>query len=172
MKGRIIQTVILALFTGAIYWRIPKGDVVNMNQRAIWDKNGFLFFNSISLFMSSMNPVILTFPAERGVFLKEENAKLYKAVNYFIGRTLIEIPFLIFAPVVWAMIIYWMIELNDDSAGNILFFIFVCILQSFCGNSLGLLGGSAFPDPKIAMGLLPILMLPFMLFAGFYSNLM
>ncbi len=32
-----------------------------------------------------MNPVILTFPAERGVFLKEENAKLYKTSSYFTG---------------------------------------------------------------------------------------
>ena len=33
-------------------------------------------------------------------------------------------------------------------------------MLSLCGNSLGLLGGSAFSDPKVAMGILPMLMLP------------
>ncbi len=32
------------------------------------------------------------------------------------------------------------------------------------------MGGAAFKDAKVAAGLLPILMMPFMLFAGFYSN--
>jgi len=38
------------------------------------------------------------------------------------------------------------------------------------GNSLGILGGSAFSDAKVAMGIMPMLFLPFMIFAGFYSN--
>ena len=30
--------------------------------------------------------------------------------------------------------------------------------------------GSAFSDSKVAIGLLPLLILPFMLFSGFYAN--
>ena len=60
------------------------------------NKAGFLFFNSISQFMASMNPVILTFPAERGVFLKEENAKLYRTSSYFTGSIIIFFIFFFF----------------------------------------------------------------------------
>ena len=49
------------------------------------NKVGFLFFNSVIQFLTAMNPVVLTFPAERGVFLKEESSKLYRTFSYFIG---------------------------------------------------------------------------------------
>jgi len=78
--------------------------------------------------MSAMNPVILTFPAERAVFLKEENAKLYRTTSYFFGRTMIEIPWMIIIPLVYAFIIYWLIGLNDNYAENFVIFCFIMIL--------------------------------------------
>lgn len=38
------------------------------------------------------------------------------------------------------------------------------------GNSLGLLVGCAFSDAKVASGIMPMMIIPFMLFGGFYSN--
>lgn len=35
---------------------------------------------------------------------------------------------------------------------------------------MGLLMGSAFNDPKVATALAPMVMMPFMIFAGFYIN--
>ena len=64
--------------------------------RIINNKTGFLFFYEIGQFMSSMAPIMLTFPAERGVFLKEENAKLYRVSSYFTGSKKIFIFFLNF----------------------------------------------------------------------------
>lgn len=58
----------------------------------MWDKNGFLFTFAVSNFMASLNPTILTFPSERAVFLKEENAKLYRVSSYFLGKTALEFP--------------------------------------------------------------------------------
>lgn len=45
--------------------------------------------------------------------------------------------------------------------------IFLC---SFAGNSFGLLASSFFSDPKVASGLVPLIVLPLMLFSGFYKN--
>ena len=50
--------------------------------------------------MGSINPVIIQFPAEREVFLREENSKLYGAGAYFLGKSTVEVPFLIIIPVV------------------------------------------------------------------------
>ena len=76
----------------------------------------------------------------------------------------------IIVPVIWCAIIYWMIKLNDHEVHYILFFFFISILLSFCGDSLGLLTGAAFSDPKVAISLLPLIVLPFLLFAGFFAN--
>lgn len=48
--------------------------------------------------MTSMFPMVLTFPNERAVFLKEENGKYYSISSYFLGRTLLEYPFLVIFP--------------------------------------------------------------------------
>jgi ABC-type multidrug transport system permease subunit len=44
------------------------------------------------------------------------------------------------------------------------------ILQSVGGNALGLLAGSSFSDPKVAMAVAPLFLLPLMIFAGYYLN--
>lgn len=41
---------------------------------------------------------------------------------------------------------------------------------SLVGNSLGLIIGSAFSDTKVAAGMMPACVVPFMLFGGFFAN--
>lgn len=52
------------------------------------------------------------------------------------------------------------------------FFIFYLIsfLVSFAGNSLGLLIGSLSSDPKQVSAIIPVLLVPFILFSGFFKN--
>jgi len=78
--------------------------------------------------MSALNPVMLTFPSERAVFLKEENAKLYRISSYFFGRTIIELPFSIIIPLIFTLIVYWLIGLNDTKIEYIVIFYFIMIL--------------------------------------------
>ena len=97
VRGRIIQTIILALFAGAVYWKLPKpdeisfklGGIVDVSVKDIMNKAGFLFFVSVNQLMMALIPVFLTFPSERGVFLKEENSKLYRISTYFTGSIFI-----------------------------------------------------------------------------------
>lgn len=42
------------------------------------------------MFMKSLNGVLLSFPSEREVFLKEENSKYYSTLAYLIGRLALE----------------------------------------------------------------------------------
>ena len=90
----------------------------------MFDFAGFYFFISVAAFMLSMLPVILTFPIERSVFLKEENSKLYTVKAYFIGRSLFELPFLIIFPLMLTLIVYWLVGLRNETDT---FFIFLLI---------------------------------------------
>lgn len=67
------------------------------------------------------------------------------------------------------LIIYWMIGLNS-TAGHFFLFYLVAFLCKTAGSSYGLLVGSFFSDAKVASGLLPLIILPLMLFSGFYKN--
>lgn len=44
-------------------------------------------------------------------------------------------------------------------------------MQSLCGGSLGLLMGSAFTEPKMAVALMSMLLMPLMMFTGLHANL-
>jgi len=118
----------------------------------------------------TLTPCILTFPSERAVFLREENAKLYTVGPYFLGKFLVDmVPTIIF-PVICSAISYWMVGLNSENAGKVFFFFLVCIVMSCTALGVGYLAGSSFSDAKIATAVMPLFIMPFMLFAGFYKN--
>jgi len=68
-----------------------------------------------------------------------------------------------------AVIFYWMCGLAN-TAGQFFIFYLIFFLVSFAGNSMGLLLGSAISDAKLITVLMPIMILPFILFSGFFKN--
>ena len=130
---------------------------------------GFFFFMIMVNFMTSLSPVTLVFPRDRQVFLKEESAKLYNTVTFFLSRILIELPFLILVPLIYALVLYWMVGLESSAE---IFFTFALgmFLASLAGSSFGLLLGSTASDPKVVAALNPVLIIPFVLFSGYFKN--
>jgi hypothetical protein len=70
LRVRLIQTIILAIITGGIFWDLSKDYSQKGLSKGFYSTNGACFFISIAIFMTSLNPIILTFPFERAVFLK------------------------------------------------------------------------------------------------------
>lgn len=68
-----------------------------------------------------------------------------------------------------SVILYWMIGLQNTPEQFFTFYL-IFFLISFAGNSLGLLLGCAVSDAKLITVLIPIFILPFVLFSGFYKN--
>ena len=116
VKARFGQIIIMSLLSIAIYWDLPDGYNADKttDMRAIWNKNGFLFFINIATFMNSMTPIVLTFPSERVVFLKESNMKMYGVTSYFLGKTTPEFIFLVLFPFLFSVIIYWPTNMNTS----------------------------------------------------------
>ncbi|EAR86542.1 ABC-2 family transporter protein (macronuclear) [Tetrahymena thermophila SB210] len=168
-RARLAQAIITALFIGLVFLRMP-GPNDNLSQRDVQDRNGVLFLCIILSFMLQLNPSILTFPSQRNVFLREENQKLYTVFTYFLGRIIVDIIPAIIFPIISSLILYWMVGFNDEEALRVLTFIFVMVLMSLAGLAFGYLGGSAFSDAKVATSLAPLVLMPFMLFAGLYKN--
>jgi hypothetical protein len=84
----------------------------NPTKRNNSDKEGFLYFFQVAMLMTSLNPNMLTFPQQRAVFLREENAKLYTTFPYFVGKLIVDIVPSIIFPIICSLIIYWMAWLN------------------------------------------------------------
>lgn len=68
MKARIIQSIILGLLTGGVYFAVDKDYNERKNVTTIL---GMFFFFCMTAFMGALSPVSIVFPKERLVFLKE-----------------------------------------------------------------------------------------------------
>ncbi|EAR86589.1 ABC-type transport system protein (macronuclear) [Tetrahymena thermophila SB210] len=168
-RSRFIQAIVLGLFTGIVYSSLPDPETHADDQRAVNDYNGALFFLAMVMHMNSMLPVVLTIPSERPVFLKEENAKMYAVSAYFFSKLIVESIMVVLLPLIFGSICYYMIGLNKGF-DHFCFFILVSIIQSFVGNAQGMFCGSLFRDANTAINITPMMIMPFMLFGGFYKN--
>ncbi|KAL4512246.1 hypothetical protein ABPG72_005248 [Tetrahymena utriculariae] len=168
-RAQIIQAIILSLFTGLIYLNLPDPESHRDDQCVVNDYNGAIFFLIQNTHMNTLFPIVLSLPLEKRVYLKEENAKLYSATGYFIGKMVIESMVAFICPIAYVAISYYMIGFNQNFV-CFCFFILVCIINSFIGLSQALFCGSLFKDPQTAINITPLMTLPFFLFSGFYKN--
>ncbi|KAJ9466210.1 Protein white [Diplonema papillatum] len=159
-KARVMQSVVLGLFIGAIFW--DPGD----DKDGITAKKGALFFVTVNQAMLPLMGTLHTFPTELGLVLREQQSSLYSMPAYFGSKSVIELPFLLFFPFLFVCIFYFMIGL-DDTASAFFGCAFIIILTSLVAQSYGLLISSASPSVDVAMLIGPLVFLPFMLVTGF-----
>jgi len=116
---------------------------------------------------NAIQNVILIFPEERPVFLREVNNNMYQVSPYFWAKIMSEFPFSVAIPTLFGLICYFAVGLRATTEA---FFVYLLILilvyNSFSGYSLII--SASFSNKQLAVTLTPILIVPFMLFAGFF----
>jgi len=100
---------------------------LNDDEESIQNRNGLLFFIVLFLIMTNIQNVILSFPIERALFLKEQAGNVYSTFPYFLSKNLVEMPPQIGAPILFSIGIYFSIGLNDES-GKFPIFLLTLIL--------------------------------------------
>jgi ABC-type multidrug transport system permease subunit len=84
------------------------------SQAGVRNRNGVLFFIAVASGFISLQYVILVFPHERPVFLREYESNMYSIGPYFLGRMIAEIPAGLIAPTIFGSVIYFIVKLNTD----------------------------------------------------------
>lgn len=108
---------------------------------------------------------------------------MYSVTAYFFGKVISEIPASIFIPVLFGCITYFSIGLDFEDGHEYKFPLFckliilfiwllvaILVLIYCTGGSYALIISSIFSDKQLAVTLTPVLIIPFMLFAGFFVN--
>lgn len=95
------------------------------------------------------------FPLEVEVFRRERGSKTYRVSSYFWGRTIADIPLNLLFPVLFGVILYWMVGLNPD-AGRFFRFLLISIVITLTAQSMGQLISSASPSISIAQTIAPV----------------
>ena len=149
---------------------------------AVDNVNGSLFYALMVIGFGSVNNIVLLFPEERPIFLREVNNNMYSPSAYFFGKIISELPTSLLLPFVFGCIEYFalfysrLIPANFLLYSNHLFILYilyiVCslFLLYLTAGSYALIIGTLVSDRQVAMTLTPIVVTPLMLFAGYFIN--
>ena len=160
---KLLTTCLTAVFAILLFFNTQP------DKAGIQNIQGSLFFITMNISFNAIQNVILIFPDERPVFLREVNNNMYKTSPYFWAKVISELPFSIMTPVIFGCIVYYAIGYNPDFGT---FMVFLCILVLVYNASSGysLIISASFSDKQLAVTLTPVLIIPFMLFAGFFVS--
>jgi len=89
--------------------------------------------------------VILIFPDERPVFLREVNNNMYKVGPYFWAKVISELPFSILTPTIFGVIVYFTVGLNP-TVDKFFMFILTLILIYNASSGYSLIISASFSD--------------------------
>ena len=128
-----------------------------------------MFFITMNISFNAIQNVILIFPDERPVFLREVNNNMYAVGPYFWAKVISEFPFALLTPCLFGAIVYFCVDLNPG-ADHFLMFLLILVLIYNASSGYSLIISASFSDKQLAVTLTPVLIIPFMLFAGFFVS--
>jgi ABC-type multidrug transport system ATPase subunit len=125
---------------------------------------GALSFAMISAMFGNAQGTLLTFPFEKPVFLREYSTGMYSATAYCLSKIIAEIP-LVILQCCWSVsILYWMLGWQ----GKFLGIVVAQVLLGLASSSIAMVLGASVNDTKTAAELMPAVLVPQIMFAGFF----
>ncbi|CAH1154007.1 unnamed protein product [Phaedon cochleariae] len=164
VKVRLLQTIMVSLVIGAIYYG------QEINQDGVMNINGVLFIFLTNMTFQNVYAVINVFCSELPIFLREQRNGMYRTDVYFLSKTLAELPFFIVLPFLFTSVCYFIIGLNSDMSK----FLFACVIVILVANvatSFGYMISCLSATYSMALSLGPPLIIPSLLFGGFFLNI-
>ena len=162
-RAQFVQSIAFAFIISTIWWQL--GD----DQDSVQDRNGVLFFMSANGMMSSIMGVLSTFGNERSTFIRDYENQLYKVGPYLFAKIACEAPFYFVIPLIGATIMYFCVGFQATAAKYVNTAI-VMITLNYAGMSMGLILASTFADIAVALLVAPLIIMPLMMFSGFFLN--
>jgi hypothetical protein len=158
---RVFIALFFCLVVGGLY---SNGD---HGQASIYNRAGFFFFISINQGYSAVTSAVNVLVREKVIVNREVAGNAYTFLTYFLAKFTSELPFTLLPTLCFALIMYWLVDLNP-SAANYGMFIFILLEEVVCALSLGLAVSAFAPTVEAAMAISAPLLTCLILFSGFY----
>ncbi|XP_042213035.1 protein white-like [Homarus americanus] len=163
LRTKVFQTVLISLLVGVIYLN------QELDQSGVTNINGAIFLLVTQMSFTNVFGVVHTFCAELPIFLREHFNGMYRAGVYFICKNLAELPLMLTLPALFAAITYYMIGLYSP-VENFFICMAILILTANAAMSFGYMISCLAPNVHLALALSAPLIIPLMLFGGFFLN--
>jgi len=128
---------------------------------------GAVMFAAISAMFGSAQPVALTFPSERPLFIREYANGTYSIIPYFWSKLVSELPLSMITALITFCACYWLEFLR----GNFFLHVVTMWLLGLAAASTALCAGCLAANAKQAVEATPAIFVPQILFAGFFIKI-
>eukprot|EP00529_Nitzschia_sp_RCC80_P015269 CAMPEP_0113480152 /NCGR_PEP_ID=MMETSP0014_2-20120614/21717_1 /TAXON_ID=2857 /ORGANISM="Nitzschia sp." /LENGTH=710 /DNA_ID=CAMNT_0000373551 /DNA_START=89 /DNA_END=2217 /DNA_ORIENTATION=+ /assembly_acc=CAM_ASM_000159 len=162
MVIRLGSTAFFGLFYGLIYLNIGREDL--NDPLIVQSIFGAIANTLISMMFGVAQSALSDLPRDRPVFLREYSTNHYGILPYFVSRFSVECVVTLLQSCMQLLTSYWLFGLNMG------FFVFLTInfILAMASTSMGVMMGSAIEDPSVAAEFMPLLIVPQLLFSGFF----
>jgi ABC-type multidrug transport system permease subunit len=162
--GRFGVTIFLSILYGIIFLNAGnQDDSVSSNFQSHF---GAITMTVISSMFGSAQPVMLMFPFERPLFMREYSTGTYGPIAYFISKIVMELPLTFMQTAVQFVIVYFMVGMQ----GRWIYLVLASWGLGLASSSVAMALGAAVPNVKDVTELAPLLFVPQLLFAGFFTR--
>lgn len=158
-----VQAIVFGTIMALIFMNLTK------DQTGVADRNGLLFVVGTNLAFSSVMTVVNTFAPDKAVYIREQQGGSYSPVLYFFAKSLSELPIQALAAMATAIIVYWSADFVPTAESFFLFYAITLMMQQ-TGAGIGLAASSLIDNYVLLTGVVPMLILPMMMVAGFMAS--
>lgn len=162
LVGRFGITITLNLLYGLIF--LNAGGKGDSNLEDFNSHVGAVSMIVISALFASSQSVLLSFPFERPMILREYATGTYHISAYFVAKMMWELPMTFLQTIAQFLLVFYLCNLRGDFIVQVL----ACTGLGMVSNSVAMGIGCLVPDVKDATELAPLLFVPQILFAGFF----
>jgi ABC-type multidrug transport system ATPase subunit len=159
---KFVLTIFFALVIGGLFSNIGN------SQRSIQNRNGLFFFIMINQCFNTLVSVVNVFPKEKTIVNRERSSNAYTTFAYFTSKILVETPLIVLPSLLYSLIIYWMVGLNEN---HFIEFALILMLLNLTAAALGLAVSAMSPSVEAANAASTPFMIIAILFGGFYINI-
>lgn len=163
MHVRFMQTIVVAVILGILYLGQEETQV------GIQNINGALFLMLTQMSFGNMFSVVNVFCLELPIFLREHFNGMYRTDVYYLSKQLAEFPIFVITPILFCAIYYYMVGMNQEF-DRFCIACLVLIVVTQVVVSFGYMVSCIAPSLQVALALAPTLIIPFMIFGGFFLN--
>ena len=169
--GIIIKSLIFWIITILlIIVFVDLGNIENETLNALQNRAGVAFMLTINYFFIGANLTSTLFISRKQIFLKDKQARIYDDGPFFFATQLYTMPFFIINFTISFVILYFSVRLNNDPAINFLWYWLFIFLGSFLGGgAFGMLMGVIAQRIETLGALVPALVLPQLVVAGYFA---
>ncbi|XP_014216362.1 protein white-like, partial [Copidosoma floridanum] len=162
-KNISVAIIMVSILIGIVYLN------QKIDQDGVMNINGALFIFLTNMTFQNVFAVINVFCTELPIFLREHKNGMYRADVYFICKMLAEAPIFIAVPLLFTTISYPMIGLYPDFKHFAIAVIIVTLVANV-STSFGYFISCMSSNLSMALSVGPPVIIPFLLFGGFFLN--